>query len=122
MIRDLHGRTALVTGATSGLGAAIARRLAAEGMRVAISGRKADVLNTLRDELRRSGAVAAPVIADVSTREGIQRLVADTEAAVGPIDVLVNNAALTELFCSYAEITTDEIDEFIDVNLKAPML
>lgn len=122
MIKELHGRTALVTGATSGLGAAIARGLSREGMEVVITGRKVDVLTELRDELRREGGIAEAVPADLGDRSTVEKLIAMCEDAIGPLDVLVNNAAVTEIWSAYQRFETDEIDQLVDVNVKGPML
>lgn len=94
---DLTGRTALVTGATGGLGQEMARALAVAGARVAVHhlGQSADA-DQLVAELRELGSSAAVVEGDISDWDSAAGLVAAAETAVGPIDVLVNNAGMME--------------------------
>ena len=89
---DLESRKALVTGASGGIGGAIARALHGQGATVALSGTRKNALDALAGEL---GARAHVVVADLSTAEGTDSLVREAEAAMGGIDVLVNNAGLT---------------------------
>ena len=89
--RDLAGRVALVTGASSGLGLAAARALAERGARVAISSRGGEKLERARRELADGGAEAVAVAADVARREDLARLVDEVTERLGPIDVLVAN-------------------------------
>jgi short-subunit dehydrogenase len=120
-MKDLAGSTALVTGASGGIGIHIARRLASEGMNVALSGRREDALQILAEELRGLGVKAAAVPADLGRREQLDRLPEQVEAALGPVDVLVNNAGVesTSAFTSYDE---QELCDMIEVNLLAPVL
>jgi len=89
---DLNGMTALVTGATGGLGGAIARTLHAQGARVAISGTRQDRLRALADEL--SGEVVV-LPCDLSDSAAVEALVPAAEQAMGQVDILVNNAGVT---------------------------
>ncbi len=90
---SLANKTALVTGASAGIGAAIARSLAAEGMRLAITARRSAPLQSLATELQASGAPPVIVIsADITTPEGIAIIVANALDGLGQIDVLVNCA------------------------------
>lgn len=120
-MKHLNGRTALVTGASGGLGTHIARRLAREGMHVAVSGRREDALAALAEELRALGVRAAAVPADLGERASAEALPASAEAQLGPVDVLVNNAGVESIgaFTSYAP---DELTAMVDVNLVAPLL
>ena len=90
----LNGKTALVTGATGGIGAATVRRLAAEGAAVVVTDLDADRCAALAAELREAGATAEPRALDVSDEAGWQRVVADVAATLGAIHVLVNNAGI----------------------------
>ena len=109
---NLGGRTVLLTGATGGLGHAIARALAARGAKLVLSGRRAEVLEPLAAEV---GGRA--VAADLADRDAPARLASDA----GDVEVLVANAGLPGSG-SVEEYTPDEIDRALDVNLRAPML
>ena len=91
---DLTGRHALVTGASRGIGFALARGLAASGAAVAINGRDAVALAASADRLRREGATVFEAPFDVTDRTQIETGVARIEAEFGPIDILVNNAGM----------------------------
>ena len=108
----LDGRTALVTGATGGLGNAIARALAARGAKLILTGRRSDVLEPLAREL---GARALAV--DLADRGALSRLTEDTR----DVDVLVANAALPASG-RITDCATEDVDRILDVNLRAPIL
>ncbi|KAA0125058.1 3-oxoacyl-[acyl-carrier-protein] reductase [Methylobacterium sp. P1-11] len=112
---DLTGRKALVTGATGGLGQAIARALHAQGATVALSGTRPQALEALAAEL---GERASPVAADLSDKDSVEGLVPAAEAAIGPLDILVNNAGITRdnLFMRMKD---EEWEQVIAVNLTA---
>ncbi|MBJ8347909.1 SDR family oxidoreductase [Antrihabitans sp. YC2-6] len=114
-------RVALVTGATGGIGPDIARALAAQGVHLAISGRREDVLETLAKQLRATGVRVAPIPADLADFDQIDPLVDRSEDALGPIDILVNNAGV-ENVARYADLTRAELQAMIDINLTSPML
>ena len=112
----LDGKAALVTGASGGLGAAIARMLHGQGARVALSGTRVDALDALAAELG-EGAHACP--ADLSDPSAPDPLVAAAEAAVGPLDILVNNAGLTRDGLSLRMKDADW-QAVLEVDLTAP--
>lgn len=120
-MRQLRGRTALVTGATGGIGGQIARRLAAEGMDLALSGRREEQLAKLVAELSAQGAKAEAVPADLGDLAQVDPLIERSEAALGEIDLLVNNAGV-EITSAFTTITREELSSMVDVNLTAPML
>lgn len=120
-MKDLSGRTALVTGASGGLGTHIAKRLAREGMNVAVSGRREDALAQVVGELEAMGAKASAVPADLCDLGTVDSLVDDAEAALGPIDVLVNNAGV-ESVGAFTSYTREELSSMVNVNLTAPLL
>ena len=108
----VEGARVLLTGATGGLGGAIARSLAARGATLVLSGRREEVLEPLAREV--GGSVLAVDLAD---RASVARLAADA----GPVDVLVANAALPGSG-AYLGFDVDEIDRTLEVNLRAPMV
>jgi short-subunit dehydrogenase len=120
-MEDLRGRTALVTGASGGLGAHLARRLAREGMNVALAARRAQELSALAGELEALGARAAALPADLSDLGQIDPLIERTEEALGPIDLLVNNAGV-EISSAFTVVTRAELTSTVDLNLTAPLL
>ncbi len=112
----LDGKVALVTGASGGLGAAIARTLLAQGARVALSGTRADALDALAAELG-EGAHACP--ADLRDPAAADALMTAAEGACGPIDILVNNAGLTRDMLALRMKDADW-QTVLDVDLSAP--
>lgn len=97
---QLTGKVAIVTGASRGIGAAIARRFAAEGARVAIVARTLDdggplagSLKSVADQIAHEGGVALPIQADLSETADLARIVDTTVSAWGGVDILINNAA-----------------------------
>jgi NAD(P)-dependent dehydrogenase (short-subunit alcohol dehydrogenase family) len=111
---DLTGRTAVVTGASSGLGYRFAQVLAAAGAQVVASARRADRL----DALAATDARIVPVTADVADAAGRERLIAESEAALGRIDILVNNAGISDPK-SMEQETLDDFTRVLDINLTA---
>ena len=112
---DLTGRKALVTGATGGLGNAIARALHAPGASVALSGTRAEALEALAAEL---GARAHIVPANLAEADSVEALVPAAEAAMGPLDILVNNAGITRDNLSM-RMKDEEWEQVLNVNLTA---
>lgn len=120
-MENLEGRTALVTGASGGLGTHIARRLAREGMNVAVSGRREDALSQIATELSGLGVKSVAAPADLSDLARGDMLIESVESALGPIDVLVNNAGV-ESIGAFTSYTREELTSMVDVNLTAPLL
>ena len=113
---DLTGRKALVTGATGGLGGAIARALHAQGAHVALSGTRRSVLDELASEL--GGERVAVVEANLADKEAVEALLPAAESALGGLDILVNNAGITRdnLFMRMKD---EEWEAVLNVNLTA---
>src|SRR5471030_1350833 len=118
---DLTGRTAFITGATSGLVRHFAKVLSAAGAAVALSGRRVDRLQDVKAEIEKSGGRAAAIPLDVTDAARIAPALDAAEAALGPIDILVNNAGLS-VFGLAADISATDFDKVIGTNLRAPFL
>lgn len=117
----LDGKVALVTGATRGLGRAIAEAMAAEGATVVVSSRKADACERVAAEITASAGVKAhPLPLHVGDWDAIEPAVDAIVAEHGRIDVLVNNAGIAPLAPSAKDVTESLFDKTIDVNLKGP--
>ena len=112
---DLTGKTALVTGATGGIGHAIAKALHGQGATVAISGTRREVLDTLAGELKERVHVLP---CNLSDKDQVEALVPESEKAMGRLDILVANAGITKdnLF---VQLRDEDWDQVIDVNLTA---
>lgn len=115
---DLSGRTALVTGASQGLGRRFAQVLAAHGARVGLAARQAGKLRELQGEIEQQGARAASVAFDVTAgTAAIETALDQVEAALGPIDILINNAGVA-VSKPVLEQTEADWDRVVDTNLK----
>lgn len=107
----------LITGASSGIGAGIARELAAAGATLLLGARRVDRLQTLAEELRFKGADVAVQSLDVTQRESVQQFAQVALEKWGRIDVMINNAGIMPL-SPMASLHVDEWDQMIDVNIK----
>jgi NAD(P)-dependent dehydrogenase (short-subunit alcohol dehydrogenase family) len=114
---DLSGRVALVTGASSGLGAQFARVLAKAGAGVAIAGRRVERLKSLRAEIEAEGGDAHVVPMDVTDIDGIKSGVAHTETELGTIDILINNSGVATTQ-PLVDVEPDDYDYVFDVNTR----
>ncbi len=112
----LAGRTALVTGASSGLGAHFARTLSRAGAHVGLAARRVDRLEALADEIRAAGGKAHPVALDVTSQGGVAAAFDDVEAAIGPATIVVNNAGIPSS-SRFADMPEEEWRSVLDVNL-----
>lgn len=118
-MRELQGRTALVTGASRGLGIYIARTLAAEGMNLILAARSRDALDAVARDLRANGTKVLCVPTDLGDRASLNALAERAEG--GGVDLLVNNAGV-EWSMAYEEIPVETIDDMIEINLRAPLV
>lgn len=114
---NLNGKVALVTGASSGIGAATARKLAANGIKVGLAARRVDRLQALAEEIRTGGGEALAIEMDVTDSASVNAGVAALTQAFGTIDILVNNAGLMPI-SDFDSLKTDEWHRMVDVNLK----
>jgi NAD(P)-dependent dehydrogenase (short-subunit alcohol dehydrogenase family) len=120
--QDLHGRTAIVTGAGSGIGRAIARLLASAGAAVVVADINADGAHTTTAEIEADRGKALTLIGDLGDDNVVLRVVTDTAAHFGGIDVLVNNAGIMDSMAPPARVATQEWERVLRVNLTAPFL
>jgi 3-oxoacyl-[acyl-carrier protein] reductase len=119
---DLNGHTALVTGASRGIGAAIALALAEAGAAVAVNYReRATEANAVVAKIKDMGSRATAIAADVSQAAAVAKMVDDVTSALGPIDILVNNAGIA-IVRGIDDLTEAEFDQTIAVNLKSAFL
>ena len=116
--KSLDGAVALVTGASSGIGAATARHLAREGAAVALVARRRDRLDQVADDIASSGGHAVAVEADITEPERAYQAVQDTLDRFGRLDVLVNNAGIM-LLNTALHTTVEEWDRMISLNVAA---
>jgi hypothetical protein len=113
------GKTAVITGASSGIGASCARKFVAEGARVVVAARSAEPLQRLADELGSDVAHAVPT--DVSNLDDCERLVEEAVSRFERIDILVNNAGHNSRG-PFEELPMDSMVQMLDVNLRGPMV
>src|SRR5438034_10024014 len=120
--RGLAGKVALVTGGSRGIGAAIAKRLAADGASVAITYVKdASAASAVVKAIELDGGKAVAIQADSADVEAVKGAVEKTVATFGRLDVLVNNAG-TAIPKTFEETTLDEIDRVIDINVRGTLV
>jgi NADP-dependent 3-hydroxy acid dehydrogenase YdfG len=112
-----HSRTILITGASSGIGAGIARSLAQPGARLGLGARRLERLQALADELRQHGADVRVHALDVTQRAQVEAFAASALEQFGALDVIVNNAGVMPL-SPMASLKVDEWDRMIDVNIR----
>src|SRR5277367_4351218 len=118
MTKKLDGKIALVTGGSRGIGAAIAKRLAADGANVAITYTKgADAAASVVKEIERFGRKAIAIQADAADADAVKAAVEKTFATFGRLDVLVNNAG-TAMPKPFEEATLEEMDRVLDINVR----
>src|SRR5713226_91435 len=118
MNRKLEGKIALITGGSRGIGAAIAKRLAADGAKVAITYTKgADAAAAVIKEIERAGGKAIAIQADAADADAVKAAVEKAFATFGRLDVLVNNAG-TAIPKTFEETTLEEMDQLIGINVR----
>ncbi len=118
---DLSGKVAVVTGGSRGIGRATAERLAEHGARVVVSSRKAEACETVAAAIRGHGGEAMVAACDITKPPDLQKLVAETEAAWGRIDILVCNAAVNPHFGTIIDASDAAYEATMDGNLRSTM-
>ena len=114
---EIQNKVVIITGASSGLGEATARRLAKNGAKLMLAARREDRLQELVANIEKEGGIAQYQLTDVTDRSAVEALAQATKEAYGRIDVLVNNAGLMPL-SPLATTKVDEWEKMVDVNIK----
>ena len=121
-IKDMQGKVALITGASSGIGWATAELFAARGAYVVLAARTEEPLKELARKVESQGAKATYVVADVSLAKDVERMVAHGVEKFGRIDYAVNNAGFEGPLAGITDLTEEQWDQVLNVNLKGVFL
>ena len=117
---QLDGKVALITGASKGIGEAMARGLAEFGAKVVVSSRKQEAVDAVAESFKTDGLEASAIAANMSSIEDIYNLVDKTVKTYGGLDIIINNAAVNPVFGPIQNTDERAFDKIIDVNLKGP--
>ena len=117
----LQGKAAIITGGGRGIGEAIAKAFAGEGAKVCVAARTGEQIERVADGIQAAGGAAAAVRCDVTQEDDVARMVAEAEAALGPIDILVNNAGAA-IFRPLEETALDDWNRLFAVNATGVFL
>lgn len=118
MTQQLTGKTAIVTGASRGIGAATAREFAHQGASVVLAARTAGAIETIAGEIRDAGGSAEAVVCDVSRYDDVANAVERCKHAFGRVDYLINNAGVIDPIARLADSDPAEWDRVVDINFK----
>jgi NAD(P)-dependent dehydrogenase (short-subunit alcohol dehydrogenase family) len=118
---DLRGKVAIVTGASKGIGEAMARGLAEFGAAVVLSSRKQDAVESIAAAIRADGQEATAMAAHVGDAKALSNLVDATRQRYGGIDIVINNAATNPVYGPLLEVDGAAFDKVLSVNLKGPL-
>ena len=118
---SLTGKVAIVTGGGRGIGKAIAKRLAEAGAGVAIASRKLENLQATADECASLPGTVVPIVCHVGRLDQLESLVRETEAQLGPVDIVVNNSATNVHQGPALEVTDEMLDKMVEINLKSAL-
>ena len=115
---DLEGKIAFVSGASRGIGEAIAKLLAQQGAHVIVSSRKIDGCQAVADEIVAAGGKATAIACHIGEMEQIQAVFAQIREQFGRLDILVNNAATNPQFCNVLDTDLSAFQKTVDVNIR----
>ncbi len=115
---DLTGKTALITGASRGIGAAAARKLADYGANTVLVARRTNLIDGIAEEINESGGKALSISCDVANYTSLADAVKTTRSTFGRLDILVNNAGVIDPIARLADSSPEEWDRVVDINLK----
>ena len=116
---DLTGKVAIITGSSRGIGRATAELLAQLGAKVVVSSRKADACEEVAKAIRADGGDAHVIPCNISRKDEVERLIKDTNAHYGKIDILVCNAAVNPHYGPIASLTDEAFDKIMGSNVKS---
>jgi NADP-dependent 3-hydroxy acid dehydrogenase YdfG len=120
MSKGIEGKVVLITGGSTGIGAEVARALAARGAKIAVAARRKEKLDEVVATIKENGGMAIAYALDVTDKHQVESVVAGVVGDFGKLDVLINNAGLMPIR-PMSEVNTDEWDAMIDVNLKGTL-
>lgn len=120
-MKKLTGKTAVVTGAGSGMGKAIALLFAAEGCKVVATDINQQRLDALRKEIKAGGGDATTLIANMAAEEDIERMIATAVSTYGTLDILINNAGIMDHFAPVGELDNSMWEKVMNINVTGPM-
>jgi len=121
MANKLKGKTAIITGASAGIGWASALALAEEGANLVLTGRRAERLDVLEDKIRVLGAQAVSVVGDAREESTAQKTVASALTAFGGVDILINNVGVGN-YKNLVDTSAEDYDEMMDSNMRSTFL
>jgi len=116
---DITGKVAVVTGGSKGIGKAIAEALAAHGAKVVVASRKLDACQAVVDGIKANGGDATAISCNITNREDLEKLVRESEAAYGQIDIMVANAAVNPFMGSNLDIPDDAFQKIMTCNVQS---
>jgi NAD(P)-dependent dehydrogenase (short-subunit alcohol dehydrogenase family) len=116
---DLTGKVAIITGSSRGIGRSIAETMAKLGAKVVISSRKAEACEAVAQGIKQAGGEAIVIPCNVSRKPEVEALVAGTEQKLGPVDILVCNAAINPVYGPLGKLTDEAFDKIMSANVKA---